>query len=83
MRRFAVGQAEAVAELVTKVHGVHGRFAETPATQRLNKAIGRAYARHGEVGGPDSRGFYHGLLTGYAVAMKVLEGKLNRPMSRG
>jgi hypothetical protein len=46
---------------------------------RLDKAITRAYTRHHEVGGPDDRGFYHGLLTGYAVAMKVLEGKLNRP----
>lgn len=82
MRRFAIGQAEAVDELVAKVHGVHGRFVETPATRRLDKAITRAYVRHREVGTPDTRGFYHGLLTGYAVALKVLEGKLNHPTAR-
>ncbi len=84
MRRFAVGQAEAVDVLVAKVHGFHGRFAQTPATRRLEKAINRAYARHRQVvGSPDNRGFYHGLLTGYAVAMKVIEGKLNRPTFPG
>ena len=54
-----------------------------PAARRLEKAINRAYARHRQVGSPDNRGFYHGLLTGYAVAMKVLEGKLNRPTFSG
>ena len=83
MRRFSVGQPEAVDELVAKVHRSHGRFAETPAAERLARAIGRAYARHQQVGSPDNRGFYHGLLTGYAVAMKVSEGKLNRPRPAG
>ncbi len=72
--RFTVGQLEAVEVLVTKLHG---RIADTPARRRLAQAIGRAQTRHHEVGTPDDRGFYHGLLTGYAVAMKVLEGKLN------
>jgi len=83
MRRFTVGQPEAVDELVAKVHGFHTRFAQMPAAGRLEKAINRAYARHRQVGSPDHRGFYHGLLTGYAVAMKVLEGKLNRPTFSG
>ncbi len=83
MRRFAVGQSEAVDELVAKVHGFHARFEETPAAYRLAKAIDRAYTRHRQVGTPDTRGFYHGLLTGYAVAMKVIEGKLNRPRFPG
>ncbi len=83
MRRFSVGQAEAVDELVAKIHGFHGRFAQTPAVRRLEKAINRAYVRHRQVGSPDNRGFYHGLLTGYAVAMKVIEGKLNRPAFPG
>jgi hypothetical protein len=75
MGRFTVGQPEAVDVLMAKLRW---RFEDTPASRRLSKAIGRAYTRHRQVGTSDNRGFYHGLLTGYAVAMKVLEGKLNR-----
>ncbi len=78
MARFAVGQSEAVEVLVTKVTTFRRRVRDTPASRRLSKAISRAQARHQRVGTPDNRGFYHGLLTGYAVAMKILEGKLNR-----
>jgi len=74
MRRFTVGQSEAVEVLMAKLHG---RFEDSPAHRRLSKAIGRAHTRHRQVSTPDNRGFYHGLLTGYAVAMKVLQGKLS------
>lgn len=74
VRRLTVGQSEAVEILVRKLYRGHG---DTPAGRRLSKAISRAFKRHQQVGTPDDRGFYHGLLTGYAVAMKVLEGKLS------
>jgi hypothetical protein len=38
----------------------------------LRQAIDRARTRHQQVRTSDNRGFYHGLITGYAVAMKVL-----------
>lgn len=76
MGRYKVGQPEAVEVLVAKLYG---RFKDTSASRRLSKAIGRAEARHRQVVAANDRGFYHGLLTGYAVAKQVLEGKLNGP----
>lgn len=51
---------------------------EDPAWHRLVHASERAHLRYQEVRTPDARGFYHGLLTGYAVAVKGLQGKLTR-----
>ena len=73
MRRLQVAQPEAVEELFEKVQ-VRGR--QNPAWQRLVRATRRAHARYLQVGRPDDRGFYHGLLTGYAVAIKALQGKV-------
>ncbi len=73
MRRYTVGQPEAVVMLVTKLRP-HAE--DSHAARRLSKAIRRAEARYHQVGAPNDRGFYHGLITGYAVAMKVLQGKL-------
>ncbi len=75
MARYKVGQREAVEMLVAKLRA---RGDDTVASRRLARAITRAQTRHQRVGTPDSRGFFHGLLTGYAVARQVLEGKLNR-----
>jgi len=75
MARYEVGQRAAVEMLVAKLHA---RSEDTLAARRLARAITRAHTRHKRGGTPDDRGFFHGLLTGYAVARKVLEGKLNR-----
>ncbi len=76
MARYKVGQREAVEMLVAKLRS---RADDTLASRRLARAITRALTRHERVGGTaDDRGFFHGLLTGYAVARKALEGKLNR-----
>lgn len=54
---------------------IRGR--ENPrAWQRLLRATDRAHIRYQQVRSPDARGFYHGLLTGYAVALKALQGKV-------
>lgn len=73
MRRFVVAQPEAVEVLLEKVQV---RAKGNPAWHRLLKASGRAHTRYLEVRAPDARGFYHGLLTGYAVALKALQGKV-------
>ena len=80
MQRFIVAQPEAVEELFDKLQI---RARDNPkAWQRLVKATDRAHTRYLEVGSPDARGFYHGLLTGYAVALKVLQGKMTGSRSR-
>ncbi len=76
MSRLTIAQPEAVETLVTKVN----RQAKAhPDWRRLFKATARAHQRYGEVPGADARGFYHGLLTGYAVALKALQGKVLPP----
>lgn len=72
MRR-AVAQPEAVEALFEKLR-IGGR--ENPNWLRLIAASGRAHERFLRVRSPEERGFYHGLLTGYAVALKVLQGKV-------
>jgi len=73
MRKLTVAQPEAVETLFDKMR-IRGR--DNPAWQRLIRATGRAHERFLEVSTPDARGFYHGLLTGYAVAIKALQGKV-------
>lgn len=73
MRRFTVAQPEAVETLFDKLR-IRGK--DNPAWQRLLRATGRAHTRFLEVRAPNDRGFYHGLLTGYAVAFKALQGKV-------
>ncbi len=74
MQRFIVAQPEAVEELFDKLRI---RARDNPkAWQRLVRATDRAHARYLQVGSPVARGFYHGLLTGYAVALKALQGKM-------
>lgn len=79
MPRYTVAQPEAVEELSGKFAVSAKRNADW---KRLVRAFERAHTRYAEVASPDTRGFYHGLLTGYAVALKALQGKLisrNRP----
>ncbi len=75
MTHFSVGQTEAVDVLVTKNLDLLDRCDGSTA-RRLRRAISRARRRYRQVPDRDSRGFYHGLITGYAVAMKVLQGKV-------
>lgn len=80
MKRFTVAQPEAVETLFEKLSV---RVRNHPEWERLVKASGRAHARYQQVGTPDARGFYHGLLTGYAVAIKALQGKTASRSSPG
>ena len=73
MKRFTVAQPEAVETLFEKLSV---RVQNHPEWARLVKASDRAHTRYRQVGAPDDRGFYHGLLTGYAVAIKALQGKM-------
>jgi hypothetical protein len=71
--RYAVAQPEAVEVLMTKVQA---RVRAHPDWNRLSKATTRAHAGYLRATTPASRGFFHGLLTGYAVTAKALQGKM-------
>ncbi len=73
MARLSVAQPEAVETLMAKVQA---RAQTNPSWHRLFKATKRAHDRYRQVSTPASRGFFHGLLTGYAVAIKALQGKM-------
>lgn len=79
MRRLTVAQPEAVEILVAKLRV---RAKDNPAWRRMVLATDRAHRKYGEVSAPSFRGFYHGLLTGYAVAIKALQGKVTAPGKR-
>ncbi|HKV45299.1 MAG TPA: hypothetical protein VJT32_11600 [bacterium] len=76
MKRLQVGRKEAVDVLVAKMQGLLRRIDDSTASRRLHHAVDHAVTRHQQVRTVDNRGFYHGLITGYAVAMKVLQGKV-------
>jgi len=74
MRRRAVAEPETVEVLFEKFRA---RARQNPdAWRRLITATDRAHIRYQQVSSADARGFYHGLLTGYAVALKALQGKM-------
>lgn len=76
MRHFTVGQDQAVSVLVNKNYDLLDRLDGRPV-DRLRQAIHRAHARYNRVGAVSDRGFYHGLIVGYAVATKVFQRKLS------
>lgn len=78
MGRLTVAQPEAVEVLMAKLQA---QAEGNPAWHRLARATRRAHDRYQQVDTPDFRGFYHGLLTGYAVALKALQGKVTGPRS--
>ncbi len=71
-RHLFVGDPQAVQILAGKIST---KSREEPAWQRIVRAATKAQARHEGVRTQGDLGFYHGLLTGYAVALKTLEGK--------
>ena len=76
MKRLQVGQPEAVDILVGKMQNLLRRADDSTVSHRLRHAIDHARTRHQQARTSDNRGFYHGLITGYAGAMKVLQGKV-------
>jgi hypothetical protein len=72
--RYTVAQAEAVEQLMAKVQA-----RAQAAGYRVARAARRAHGRYARATTPAERGFYHGLLTGYAVAIKALQGKMAAP----
>lgn len=76
MARLTIGQPEAVERLIVKLRR---QAALHPDWRRVLKATARAHRRFQEVPTSDAHGFYHGLLTGYAVALKALQGKVLPP----
>jgi hypothetical protein len=76
MPQRSVASPAAVDALFAKLQVLAG---EDPAWHRLVNASHRARGQFEHVQSPDARGFHHGLLTGYAVAVKALEGRLAVP----
>lgn len=79
MGKRTVAQPEAVEVLTAKLPA---RADDTLGPYRMVRAANRAHRKYQEVSAPDFRGFYHGLLTGYAVAVKALQGKVTAPGRR-
>ncbi len=73
-RRLAVGDPRAVEVLDSKIQ--HTKARDEIAWRRLLHGAAAARQRHRQVRSRADLGFYHGLLTGYAVALKALEGKV-------
>ncbi|HTD48144.1 MAG TPA: hypothetical protein VK881_12840 [bacterium] len=82
MTHLNVGQAEAVEVLTAKSLDLLDQFDTSSASRRLRHAISRGQRRYRQVHDRSNRGFYHGLITGYAVALKVLQGKVSGMRSR-
>ncbi len=73
MARKLVASPDAVEALFEKLQT---RASQDPTWYRLVTASEHARARYDQVRTADAKGFYHGLLTGYAVAVKALQGKV-------
>jgi hypothetical protein len=76
MKRLEVGQETAVDILVEKIHDLLPRIDAGRVNHRLHLGVDRARRRYREVRTQDGQGFYHGLITGYAIAVKVFQGKV-------
>ena len=65
---FVIADSDAVRTLSTKVEawGQHQQRRE-----RLLKAFHQAACAYGSAGNIERKAFFHGLLTGYAVALKL------------
>ena len=70
MTRLSVGQREAMDALITMSFDRLDQLESSTAGRRLRHAINRAERRYRQVRDHYSRGFYHGLIAGYAVALK-------------
>ena len=74
-RHLTVGDPRAVEVLDRKIRA---RVRDEFAWRRLLHGAATARRRHRQVRDTAGMGFYHGLLTGYAVAIKTLEGKVGQ-----
>lgn len=74
-RHLTVGDPGAVEILDSKIHT---KVRDEVAWRRLLHGAGTARRRHRQVRSSVDLGFYHGLLTEYAVALKTLEGKVGQ-----
>ena len=68
LHRFTIADDQAVQVLVDKLHvgGTHQQRRE-----RLLKALEQAFERYQASNEKARQAFFHGLLTGYAVALKL------------
>lgn len=74
-RHLTIGDAQAVDVLDRKIRA---KIRDEIAWRRILHGAATARMRHRQVRQSADLGFYHGLLTGYAVALKALEGKVGQ-----
>jgi len=74
-RHLTIGDPKAVDVLDGKIRA---QIRDEVAWRRILHGAATARRRHGQVQQSADLGFYHGLLTGYAVALKALEGKVGQ-----
>lgn len=79
-RHLTVGDPRAVDVLDGKIRA---KVRDEIAWRRILHGAATARRRHRQVRSSADLGFYHGLLTGYAVALKALEGKVGQGRSTG
>jgi hypothetical protein len=66
--KFTIADDQAVRVLVDKVHD---RGTHQPRRERLLKALHQAFEGYQASNEKERQAFFHGLLTGYAVALKL------------
>ena len=66
--KFTIADDEAVRVLVAKLTGPHVR---RDARERLLRALDDAARHYADSSRKERQAFFHGLLTGYAVALKL------------
>lgn len=66
--QFTIADGEAVKVLLDKLVA---RGSQQQRRQRLLKALDEAARRYQSAGQKERQAFFHGLLTGYAVALKL------------
>ena len=66
--KFTIADDQAVQVLLNKLHS---RGAHQQRRERLLEALDQAYRRYRASTQKERRAFFHGLLTGYAVALKL------------
>ena len=68
--KYVIADNEAVEALISKLRVSHGSRGQVDS-QKLRRALRAATRGYKRAGEKERKAFFHGMLTGYAVAMKV------------
>ncbi len=68
--KYVIADNDAVETLITKLQASHGSRGQVD-DEKLRQALHTAVSEYKEAGEKERKAFFHGIITGYAVAMKV------------